>query len=160
MSADLVNLLRESLVTQLEALHAGLKEQAEPLTNEQFWTKPIEPGNSFGHLVLHLTGNLKHFTGALLLKTGYVRDREREFTEANPPTKAVALAGLEEAVAQFARATRATTAESLLAPHPEARFGTVLNALLTLLTHFAVHRGQLSYIRRLVEQGYKAPARS
>jgi uncharacterized damage-inducible protein DinB len=155
MSAELVELLRESLVAQLGALHAGLKEQAEPLTEDQFWVKPLEPGNSFGHLVLHLTGNLKHFAGALLLKSGYVRDREREFTETQLPPKAVALAALEEAVTQFNQAVRSASVESLTAPHPEARFGTVLNALLTLLTHFAVHRGQLSYIRRLVEQGVR-----
>lgn len=156
MSEDVVDLLRTSVVQQMEALHAGLMEQAAPLSNEQFWTKPLEPGNSFGHLVLHLTGNLKHFAGALLLKTGYVRDRDREFTEQNPPPKEAALAALAEAVAQFTQATMGATADSLTHPHPEARFGTVLSALLTLLTHFAVHRGQLSYIRRLVEQGHRA----
>lgn len=150
MSADLEGLLREALIGQLATLHAGVKDQADALTEAQFWVKPIAPGNSFGHLVLHLTGNLKHFAGALLLKTGYVRDREREFTEPTPPSKAVALAGLDEAVAQFTQAARTA---ALTEPHTEARFGSVLNALLTLLTHFAVHRGQLSYIRRMVEQG-------
>jgi len=150
MSADLEGMLREALIGQLATLHAGVKEQADALTEAQFWVKPIEPGNSFGHLVLHLTGNLKHFAGAVLLKTGYVRDREREFTEPAPPSKAVALAGLDEAVAQFNQAARTAP---LTEPHPEARFGSVVNALLTLLTHFAVHRGQFSYIRRMVEQG-------
>jgi uncharacterized damage-inducible protein DinB len=157
MSAELVELLRANLVTQMETLLAGVKEQAEPLTNEQFWTRPIEPSNSIGHLVLHLTGNLKHFTGALLLRTGYVRNRDKEFTDTTPPTKTVALAALDEAVAQYIKAVQTTSPEALLTGHPEARFGTILNAFLTLLTHFAVHRGQISYIRRLVEQGHKAP---
>ncbi len=156
MSADLVELVRASLTGQLATLHAGIQEQAEALDERQFWIKPIEPGNSFGHLVLHLTGNLRHFAGAQLLGTGYVRDREREFTEATPPSKETALAGLAAAVAEFNEAVRSCDAARFLAAHPEARFGTVLNALLTLLTHFAVHRGQLSYIRRMVEQGMGA----
>jgi len=153
MNGDLVEAIRASLTSQMASLHAGLKEQSALLTDEQFWQKPIEPGNSLGHLVLHLTGNLKHFTGAMLLKSGYVRERDREFGEPTPPTKEVALAGLEEAVGQFDEAAR--TADLLVA-HPEARFGNVLNALMTLMTHFAVHRGHISYIRRMVEQNHRA----
>jgi hypothetical protein len=35
--------------------------------------------NSAGNLALHVSGNLKHFLGAVLGGTGYVRDREAEF---------------------------------------------------------------------------------
>ena len=63
--------------------------------------RPLEPGNSVGHLILHLTGNLNHFVGGQLGKTGYVRDREREFTESNLPKKEQVLAGLDAAVATF-----------------------------------------------------------
>ena len=41
-------------------------------------------------------------------------------------------------------------AEQLAAPHPTAKFGSVLKTLLHLVAHFAVHRGQISYIVRLV----------
>ena len=40
--------------------------------------------------------------------------------------------------------------EQLLAPHPETRFGPVFQALLHLVGHFAIHRGQMSYIVRLL----------
>ena len=50
-----------------------------PPSVKKFWRKPIDPGNSFGHLVLHLTGNLRHFAGARLGKSGYVRDRELQY---------------------------------------------------------------------------------
>jgi len=36
----------------------------DPLSNEQFWPKPYPYGNSIGHLVLHLTGNLNYYIGA------------------------------------------------------------------------------------------------
>ena len=58
---------------------ARIRELAAPLSNEQFWQKPYPYGNSFGHLVLHLTGNLNYYIGAQIANTGYVRDRPREF---------------------------------------------------------------------------------
>ena len=63
-----------------------------------------------------------------------------------------ALAGLDGAVATFRRVVEGLTAEQLAAPHPEARFGQVYPALLKLLAHFALHRGQMSYIARLAQR--------
>jgi uncharacterized damage-inducible protein DinB len=134
----------------LEVLLDAVKTLAEPLDETQFWTKPIEPGNSFGHLVLHLTGNLSHFAGAGLGETGYVRDREREFTEPAPPPRGESLAKLAEAVALFRRVVESLPEERFTEPHPDARMGTVANALVRLVAHFALHRGQMSYIARLV----------
>jgi uncharacterized damage-inducible protein DinB len=151
MTADLTALAKTALIGELEGLRKAVGELVESLTEQQFWTKPLEPGNSVGHLVLHLTGNLNHFVGARLGGTSYVRDREREFTEANPPTKAAALAGLDGAVATFHCVVEELSAEQLAAPHPDERFGQVLTALVHLVSHFALHRGQMSYIVRLVK---------
>jgi uncharacterized damage-inducible protein DinB len=150
MTVDVTGLAKDALIEGLERLAGEVREAAAPLSEEQFWRKPLEPGNSVGHLVLHLTGNLNYFVGAHLGGTGYARDREREFTEARPPAKAQALAGLDEAVALFRRVVGGLDADRLAAPHPEARFGPVLAALVHLLSHFAVHRGQISYLVRLV----------
>src|SRR5215472_4730940 len=150
MSLDLTALAQGALIGELEGLRTEVRDLTGPLSEKEFWIKPLEPGNSVGHLVLHLTGNLNHFVGAQLGGTGYVRDREREFTEAQVPAKAEALAGLDKAVATFRRVVEGLSAEQLAAPHPEARFGTVLSALVHLVAHFALHRGQISYIARLV----------
>lgn len=153
MSADLGGLVRASLPAEMELFLGEIKNLADPLNEEQFWRKPINPGNSFGHLVLHLTGNLNHFAGAQLGGTGYVRDREREFTEPNPPSKAEAMARLDEAVATYRRVVESLPLERFATTHPEARFGTVLNTLVHVLAHFSLHRGQMTYIARLVQQG-------
>jgi uncharacterized damage-inducible protein DinB len=150
MSTEIMVLAESALIEELEGLFGEVKNLAEPLSEEDFWKRPVEPGNSIGHLVLHLTGNLSCFVGAQLGGTGYVRDREREFTDTRPPTKAQALAGLAEAVGVFRRVVSVLSAEQLAAPHPEARFGPVLKALLHLVTHFAIHRGQMSYLVRLL----------
>jgi uncharacterized damage-inducible protein DinB len=150
MTADTTALVKTALIEALEKLRHDVWELAEPLSDAQFWTKPIEPGNSVGHLVLHLAGNLNHFVGAQLGGTGYVRDREREFTETQVPSKTEAMQKLNDAVAMFRRIVSGLSDEQLAAPHPEARFGPVMHALAHLLAHFALHRGQMSYIVRLV----------
>ena len=151
MTVDIVTATKAALVGEMEILRDAIKTLAEPLTEEQFWSKPLDPGNSFGHLVLHLTGNLSHFAGARLGKTGYVRDREREFTEAQPPSKAEAMARLDEAVATFRRVVEGVPGEQFVAAHPDAMMGTIINSLVRLVAHFALHRGQMSYIARLVQ---------
>lgn len=150
MSVDLLALVKSSLIGELEKLRDEVRAAVGPLSEQDFWRKPVDPGNSAGHLVLHLTGNLNHMVGARLGNTGYVRDREREFTETKLPGKAETLARLDEAVATFRRTVEGLNAERLAEPHPEARLGLVLPALMHLVAHFAIHRGQISYIVRLL----------
>ena len=76
--------------------------------------------------------------------------REREFTETQVPARAEALARLDEAVALFRRVVESLPEERFSEPHPDAQMGTVANALVRLVAHFALHRGQMSYIARLV----------
>jgi uncharacterized damage-inducible protein DinB len=151
MTADLTTLVRSGLISELEQLRDAVRQTAESLSEQELWVRPVEPGNSVGHLVLHLVGNLNHFVGAHLGGTGYVHDRDREFTEAQTPPKAELLRRLDEAVALFRRVVGGLSADQLAAPHPEKRFGTVCEALVHLVAHFALHRGQMSYIARLVK---------
>lgn len=149
MAMDLANLATTAFVAQMESLRDAVRQAVEPLAEREIWSKPVQPGNSVGRLVLHLAGNLNHFVGAQLGATGYLRDREREFTETNRPTKHDVLAGLDEAIATFRRVILPLDADGLSRPHPERRFGTVLGALVHLTAHFALHRGQISYLVRL-----------
>ncbi len=151
MTVDVATLTKTALIADLELLRDAIRDLVGPLTDQQLWTKPLEPGNSIGHLILHLTGNLNHFIGAQLGGTGYVREREREFTETQRPARDVLLADLDDAVATFRRVVSGLSPEQLAALHPESRFGSVLNALVHLVSHFALHRGQMSYIARLVK---------
>jgi uncharacterized damage-inducible protein DinB len=152
MATDTTALAKTALIEALEKLRDDVRNLAEPLTEAEFWSKPLDPGNSVGHLVLHLSGNLNHFVGGQLGGSGYVRDREREFTETQVPSKTEALQKLDDAVATFRKVVSALRAEQFAEPHPEARFGAVMSALMHLLAHFALHRGQMSYIVRLVKK--------
>ena len=151
MTADVTQLTRTALIKEMEQLRDAVREVVQALSDGDLWRKPVEPGNSVGHLILHLTGNLNHFVGAQLGGTGYVRDREREFTEVRPPDKATLLGNLDAAVETFRLVVGGLSAEKLASPHPEGRFGTVLQTLVHLLAHFALHRGQISYLARLAK---------
>ena len=52
---------------------------------ENIWKVSGNISNSTGTLALHLVGNLKHFIGAVMGNTGYIRNREAEFSLRNIP---------------------------------------------------------------------------
>src|SRR5260221_183586 len=76
-----------------------LPRWGDRLTEEQLWRRPFAHGNSAGHLLLHMTGNLSYYIGARVGETGYVRDRDREFIEPEPRPKAEVLAAFDRTIA-------------------------------------------------------------
>ena len=125
---------------------------SENLSEKQFWTKPYPYGNSFGHLVLHITGNLNYFIGTEIAETGYVREREREFTEQAPPAKEEALRRLDEAVEMVVATLEEQTAEDWSRRYAATdasdfvkdRFSIILRCA----THFHHHLGQMIYLEK------------
>lgn len=123
---------------------------AAEVSEEQFWTRPYPYGNSFGHLVLHITGNLNHYIGAHIAQTGYVRDREREFTDSHPPAREEALQRLDEAVAMVVATIEKQTAEdwsreySAVGVDDKDRFSIILRCA----AHFHHHIGQMIYLQK------------
>jgi predicted enzyme related to lactoylglutathione lyase/uncharacterized damage-inducible protein DinB len=122
---------------------------ADGVSDEQFWRRPYPYGNSLGHLVLHLTGNLNFFVGRELAGTGYTRDREREFHEPAPPTKADALRRLDEAVDLVIATLHAQAPGDWSAPYTVAGPDFAhdrLGAFVRLVAHFYHHVGQMIYL--------------
>src|SRR5438128_8603509 len=105
--SDLSETLSSNLSARYLKLAGVVHELGGPLSDEQFWKKPFVFGNSFGHLVLHLTGNLNYYIGTGIARTGYVRDRDREFSETARPSKHEVMKRFAEAVAMVARTARA-----------------------------------------------------
>jgi hypothetical protein len=114
---ELDETVASALAKRYTANAARVRELAAPLTNAQFWQKPFPFGNSFGHLVLHLTGNLNYYVGAEIAATGYVRDRPREFNEPNPPSKDEALKRFDAAVDMVLKTIRAQSPEDWMAEY-------------------------------------------
>jgi hypothetical protein len=130
---------------------AELHRWVDPLTEDQFWRNPYSYGNSVGHLVLHLSGNLRYYIGARIAATGYLRNRDLEFTEPGRPAKADVLRGFDETIALVIQTIERQSETDWNLPYaavgePEAenRF----TALLRCVVHFYHHVGQINYLSR------------
>src|SRR2546421_7686177 len=108
--ADLAEVITADLAAYYEMVRESVHKWADDLTNEQLWRKPYPYGNSVGHLVLHMTGNLNYYIGARLAGTGYVRDRDREFTDGQPPRKDEALGAFDRTIVMVAATIRKQSA--------------------------------------------------
>jgi uncharacterized damage-inducible protein DinB len=116
------------------------------------WATPPGIKNSAGNLFLHLAGGLQHFIGGKLGGTGYVRDRDAEFSKRGASRAEIAreLDAAAAAVdAGFSKATDAVFAS----PFPQQIDGntfTTTDWITHLLVHLGYHLGQIDYHRRIV----------
>lgn len=146
--SDLHSALSSTFADRFAAHAARIRELAAPLTDSQFWQKPFPFGNSFGHLVLHLTGNLSYYIGAQIAQTGYVRDRPREFTEANPQSKDVALERFDAAIAIVREAIQSQSPDDWTKPYSATGSNAAnrLSIFLICESHMQLHIGQMIYL--------------
>ena len=146
-------MIQNVLIDLFERDLAKLKEEIGAYASEgDLWQTAGAIPNSAGNLCLHLAGNLRHFFGAVLSGTGYMRDRDAEFA-----AKFVPRAQLIEEVDAAAADVRATleklTEEDLSKNYPIEVFGKPMTTeffLVHLATHLNYHLGQINYHRRLL----------
>ena len=145
---DLNSTVSTVLIDRYNANSSRIHELATSLMNAQFWQRPFPFGNSFGHLVLHLTGNLNYYIGAQIAKTGYIRDRPREFNDPDPPSKDVALQRFDAAVETVLETIRAQSSDDWSAAYSgvgtDAR--NRLEMVLQCAAHMQHHIGQMIYL--------------
>jgi uncharacterized damage-inducible protein DinB len=145
---DLKQTIASGLTARYKKLAGVVHELAAPISDEQFWAKPFAFGNSFGHLVLHLTGNLKYYIGAQIAGTGYVRDRPLEFSDAARPSKREVLKKFDQAIEIVLDAINSQSAEdwskeyTAVGADARVRFEMVVQCA----THLHHHVGQMMYL--------------
>lgn len=131
----------------------SLRLELEAYPDEQLiWALPPGLPNSAGTLALHLAGNLRHYVGALLGGTGYVRNRDEEFAARDVP-RAVLLEQIAAADEAIESTLPRLTEAQMSQPFPEAIRDHHLQTdemLAQLAVHLGYHLGQVSYHRRLV----------
>jgi uncharacterized damage-inducible protein DinB len=122
--------------------------------DESVWELVEGISNSGGTLALHLCGNLSHFVGATLGNTGYVRNRDVEFSQ-----RGISRAALSEQLTATETAIRSTLGslpdEKLHEGYPIAVGGVTAPTgifLMHLATHLAYHLGQIDYHRRITSK--------
>lgn len=131
-----------------------LIEEVNSFQNEEnLWKTLGTVKNSSGNLVLHIIGGLNHFFGAILAHTGYVRNRDLEFSK-----KGVAredLVAQLEALIPLVNATLGTITPAQMDEEYPIPFDDAKNSnsyvLVRLLAHLDYHLGQVNYLRRIME---------
>ena len=116
------------------------------------WAERPGLPNVGGTLVLHLAGNLQHYIGAMLGKSGYRRNRDAEFSRRDVP-RAALLGEIDAARQAVERGMAVVSDDTLAAPYPEQIAGRTVatgDFVVHLATHLAYHLGQLDYHRRVV----------
>lgn len=145
----IVQELKKVFVKDLEKL----KEEISLYRDEpSIWKIEKEIANSAGNLCLHLVGNLKHFIGATMGKTGYVRNRENEFAAKNVPQKEL-IKMVDETIAAVSNTLSNVKDDELNEEYPLLVFKEKTSTgyfLIHLVGHLGYHVGQINYHRRLV----------
>lgn len=108
--------------------------------------------NSAGNLSHHLAGNLRHFIGAVLGNTGYIRDRELEFSSQHANVKLLQ-ALIDSTISEITPVLDQLDTEKLSEEFPKEISGIkrdTLFVLFHLITHLSCHLGQINYHRRMI----------
>lgn len=131
-----------------------LKSEIDSYKNEsRLWHIEKNIANSAGNLCLHLIGNLNTYIGAELGKTGYIRNRELEFSLKNVSKKEL-LGKIEATMVVVENALNSIEAHQLTEDYPQDVLGKKMSTgffLVHLATHLSYHTGQINYHRRLLD---------
>ncbi|MBL0882254.1 MAG: DUF1572 family protein [Chitinophagaceae bacterium] len=147
--------MKETLIHLFHRDLLRLKTEIQAYKNQEaIWLVTEEVKNSSGNLVLHLIGNLNTYIGSILGHTGYVRDRDKEFTEKDITSDAL-MAQIDDTDHMIHKVLSAMTEKEFQLKYSVKVFDeqdmTVEFFIIHLFGHLNYHLGQISYHRRLFD---------
>lgn len=148
---ELAPVVADTLAAYYEGVRDTVHELVAPISTEQLWVRPYPYGNSIGHLLLHVTGNLNNYIGARIANTGYVRNRPLEFSDTSKRPKEQVLTDFDAAISMVAATIRKQSPEDWVAPYSdptEPRTTTRFGAFLRMAAHAYHHTGQIIYLSK------------
>jgi uncharacterized damage-inducible protein DinB len=149
-------MLKESLKILFNRDLKRLINEIEQYINEDdIWKIKGLINNSAGNLCLHIVGNLNTYIGKELGKTGYIRNRELEFSLKYVPRQEL-IQKIENTIVIINETLDNFDESFLETEYPVLVFDdkTSIGYLLVhLTTHLSYHLGQINYHRRLIEKG-------
>jgi uncharacterized damage-inducible protein DinB len=153
-ASGFARLTSDEFARYFEHLADRVENAVRSVSGDALWIKPFPFGNSIGHLVLHLTGNLNHYIGAMIAGSSYVREREKEFTQEHHPSAEELLESFREAVAMVVRTLHSLDDEGFqaLVEH-NVPIQTRLGLVLVCAAHMNNHIGQMSYLVAALKPG-------
>jgi len=140
-----------SLAEHLERVQGRIHTLVDPLSTDQLWWRAYPYGNSVGHLLLHLAGNLNYYIGTEIAGTGYVRDRPREFSDPSKMPKEQALQQFDAAVDLVVRTLASQSDADWAAPYQGVGADDAkdrLSIFIRCVAHADHHAGQIIYLAR------------
>ena len=146
----LSEIIASSFEEHYRLVRQRIHELVGPLSAEQLWERPYPYGNSIGHLLLHITGNLNYYIGSQIAQSGYVRDRDLEFTSPEKRSKQDVLADFDAAFDLVFVALRAQSEEDwgrAYAAERDAISKDRLGVFLRCASHANNHLGQMIYLK-------------
>ncbi|UCH66716.1 MAG: DUF1572 family protein [Ignavibacterium sp.] len=146
-----ISALLELFKRDLNILHVEINLYSN---ESNLWITSADIKNSPGNLSLHLCGNLQHFIGAVLGNTGYIRDREAEFSKKNV-SKAELLTSIDNTKEVVMNVLESLSVDELEKDYPIEVFKkkmTTIYFLIHLHSHLNYHLGQINYHRRLLDK--------
>jgi len=117
------------------------------------WKTVAGISNSAGNLCLHLVGNLNTYIGAELGQSGYIRNRELEFSQKDIPREEL-IRKIEGTIEVVTQTLDCLPAEVFGQEYPllVLKEKTSTGYFLThLAVHLGYHLGQINYHRRILE---------
>lgn len=142
----LIKLFRRDLIK--------LKDEIQLYKNESnLWKIEGAVTNCAGNLCLHLVGNINHFIGATLGNSGYIRQRDLEFSLKNVP-KSELIKQVDDTIVVVEQTLIKLSEEDLqkeYSRNPFEDYMTTEYFLTHLALHLAYHLGQINYHRRLLD---------
>ena len=131
-----------------------LKTEIKLYSNEtNLWLIDKSITNSAGNLCLHLVGNLNAYIGAELGQSGYIRQRDLEFSLKDVPRTKL-LNQIDKTISMVEKVLSELATNDLEKEYPLIVFKEPMTTeyfLVHLTTHFSYHLGQINYHRRLLD---------
>ncbi len=147
--ANLSSTLGRDFSRYYQQVAEQIHKLVEPLSTDQLWRRPYPYGNSIGHLLLHLTGNLSHYIGTEIARTEYVRDRSLEFSDPSRPAKELVLKNFDAAIAMVVATLEKQSEADWATPYSSKGMeeaGDRFTAFLRCAAHVSHHAGQIIYL--------------
>ena len=141
---------KQLYINFLNSLRDEISSYKEP---DHIWLLKGSISNTPGNLCLHICGNLNHFFGAVIGNTGYIRERDQEFSKKNLSREEL-LNGIEQTKIMIGKVFDDLTPDDINKIYPINKFGeNVTYGFLfsRLVSHLSYHLGQINYHRRITD---------
>lgn len=144
-------ILQKLFARDLARLHNEIKLYKD---EKAIWKTAGQVSNSAGNLCLHLAGNLNTYIGKELGNTGYIRNREEEFSLKDIPREHL-LSRIEATMRIVDDVLEKLDDVVLSEDYPVVVFEEKTSTghfLIHLATHLGYHLGQVNYHRRMMDE--------